>query len=323
MKKLILLITATLLVFNVNAQGPNLEIYPGSKTVSPGQTFDVSFTVKELHQIVQINGSVTWDPTVLQFDTVSYFGLPYMTPSTFNTNQASNGTLTWMWQHLISIGGTLADGDSIFNFRFTAIGNPGQQSTITLGNIPVPLYWFNFAASTGSINSTPAQILIQCAPGSEPTAAFMHSGNQLSVNFSDNSMNASGWIWDFGDGTIDTTQNPTHMYASADTFTVCLIATNACGSDTTCTQVITSLTTGLDDVNNSDVIVYPNPANDAIFIGGVERIEGVELFTIKGEKVNAQLSENRSLNINGLKAGLYQLRIYLESKISEQKVLIE
>jgi len=45
---------------------------------------------------------------------------------------------------------------------------------------------------------------------------------------------ADSWIWDFGDGTTDTLQNPSHVYSLPDTYTVCLGVSGPCGSDQTC-----------------------------------------------------------------------------------------
>lgn len=57
---------------------------------------------------------------------------------------------------------------------------------------------------------------------------------QGTVNFTDASCClVSSWAWDFGDSTqIDTTQNPTHIYAQPGIYTVSLITTNTFGSDT-------------------------------------------------------------------------------------------
>ncbi|OON65626.1 GEVED domain-containing protein [Hymenobacter sp. CRA2] len=57
------------------------------------------------------------------------------------------------------------------------------------------------------------------------------------VTFSDQSQNApTGWLWDFGDGTTSTQQNPTHTYAASGVYTVSLRASNAYGSTATTKQ---------------------------------------------------------------------------------------
>jgi len=71
---------------------------------------------------------------------------------------------------------------------------------------------------------------------SPPVAAF--SASPLSgaattyVTFTDEStLGPTSWLWDFGDGTTSTLQNPVHTYSTAGTFTVNLTVSNAAGSD--------------------------------------------------------------------------------------------
>ena len=46
-------------------------------------------------------------------------------------------------------------------------------------------------------------------------------------------MGPTAWSWGFGDGVgTSTLQNPSYTYQDAGTYTVTLVATNACGSDT-------------------------------------------------------------------------------------------
>ncbi len=87
----------------------------------------------------------------------------------------------------------------------------------------------------GSDTKTSTGLITVSGP---PTAAFAMSDTTgtvpLTVNFTDLSTgDPTTWAWDFGDGGTDTVQNPVHTYAAADTFTVTLIAGNACGADTT------------------------------------------------------------------------------------------
>jgi len=54
----------------------------------------------------------------------------------------------------------------------------------------------------------------------------------LTVRFTDQTTGGpNGWAWNFGDGTTNATQNPSHVYSTPGTYTVSLKAQNACGSD--------------------------------------------------------------------------------------------
>ncbi|MBI3502385.1 MAG: gliding motility-associated C-terminal domain-containing protein [Bacteroidetes bacterium] len=58
-------------------------------------------------------------------------------------------------------------------------------------------------------------------------------------DFLDSSMGGTTWSWNFGDGNSATTQNPSHHYLAAGTYTVTEIVTSAFGCVDTITKVIT------------------------------------------------------------------------------------
>jgi len=65
------------------------------------------------------------------------------------------------------------------------------------------------------------------------TAAPTTGEMPLAVQFIDQSAGAVfSWLWDFGDGSTISAQNPTHTYTSSGNFTVSLTVTGAGGSDT-------------------------------------------------------------------------------------------
>ena len=72
------------------------------------------------------------------------------------------------------------------------------------------------------------------SPPNADFSAIPTSGEvPLTVNFADISTNTpTSWQWDFGDGNNSNLQNPSHIYQSAGSYTVILIATNDYGSDT-------------------------------------------------------------------------------------------
>lgn len=76
--------------------------------------------------------------------------------------------------------------------------------------------------------------------GTPPVAAFDTGGSDLGVIFANNSTDALVHFWDFGDGNTSTDENPEYVYAAGGTYTVCLTATNDCGTDQRCEDVTVS-----------------------------------------------------------------------------------
>lgn len=69
------------------------------------------------------------------------------------------------------------------------------------------------------------------------TSGFNFTNNLTTVNFSNQSTGGTSYFWDFGDGQTSTQLSPTHTYATFGSYTVCLISTNSCGSDTSCSTI--------------------------------------------------------------------------------------
>lgn len=149
-----------------------------------------------------------------------------------------------------------------------------------------------------------------------PIADFMVnniSGNLFS--FTDNSLNSpSEWLWDFADGETSNEQNPEHEFPSDGNFNVCLTATNADGSDTTCKYV---LLTDLKNIStDADIQIYPNPASDNIsikFSGFTSDELNIELMNYTGAQVDIKFIKNDKAewmaDISKLPAGYYLLTI--------------
>lgn len=67
------------------------------------------------------------------------------------------------------------------------------------------------------------------APVANFNADMMSGCPPLLVNFSNLSVGASSWVWDFGDGTTSTQQHPSHTYSSVGSYQVRLIAADNTG----------------------------------------------------------------------------------------------
>ena len=77
--------------------------------------------------------------------------------------------------------------------------------------------------------------------GCHAAFGFHQAVSGLEVSFADSSSSdhaITSWHWTFGDGTTSTSNHPTHTYAQAGTYSVCLIIANDHGcSDTACHDV--------------------------------------------------------------------------------------
>lgn len=98
--------------------------------------------------------------------------------------------------------------------------------------------------SSGNTGSTPAFAAVEnshtpsrpdsiCDACGFPVADFDFVTNVLSLATFDESVNGVSWAWDFGDGSpIDTLINAVHVYPGPGVYTITLIVTSPCGSDT-------------------------------------------------------------------------------------------
>ena len=82
-------------------------------------------------------------------------------------------------------------------------------------------------------------ITVELQPCDPPTACFTAVVDELSAAFTDCSIDAVSWAWNFGDGAISSERNPNHTYAAGNTYEVCLTITNDCGAtDRACSNIV-------------------------------------------------------------------------------------
>jgi len=82
----------------------------------------------------------------------------------------------------------------------------------------------------------PPELVVTTGTPVPPSAEFSGTPQTgaapLQVSFTDLSLGATAWSWDFGDGSLSSERHPTHLYVQPGLYTVRLVASNAAGSDT-------------------------------------------------------------------------------------------
>jgi len=108
----------------------------------------------------------------------------------------------------------------------------------------------------------------------KPVADFsfqVSDENTLEVSFTNNAPNATGYEWDFGDGTGTSTEaNPTYVYATGGTYSVMLSVSNEYGSASATKEVTVVNPTAVNLIQNGTFddesvwsIIQHNPNNNA------------------------------------------------------------
>lgn len=144
------------------------------------------------------------------------------------TDQTPGPVDTWEWY--MAGGGTP-----------TANTKDPEYSYSTAGTYTVKLVTGN----NGCFDSSTRTQYITIEPPQAAFVTLLSCGSRMARSFTDKSVGATTWLWNFGDGTTSIVESPQHTFAAPGQYTVSLTVTNGSCTETTTQQV--------------DVI-YANPA---------------------------------------------------------------
>jgi PKD repeat protein len=158
----------------------------------------------------------------------------------------------------------------------------------------------------------------------------------LDVHFFDQSQGSPiEWEWDFGDGNIDSVQNPSHTYTQIGVYSVSLVVKDATSDNTIAFQnYITVLTTGISEVDNEFVVkVFPNPYSDKTNIAYALTKKSnvhIEIFNAVGVKVVDLINQDQMAGSYkyqfraadyGFSSGVYYLRMNVDGQVYTKKLV--
>ncbi len=169
----------------------------------------------------------------LLFTTVVFYGCQKEPIASFTVSKTTVNV-----GESVSFTNTSADADSYqwdFGDGSTSTSVSQTHTYNTAGTYTVTLTVFSKNGKKSDIATE--EITVSEITGQAPVANFKTNTTNITVgstvNFTDLSTNTpTSWAWHFGDGGISNTQNSSHTYSSADTFTVSLTAINAFGYNT-------------------------------------------------------------------------------------------
>lgn len=82
--------------------------------------------------------------------------------------------------------------------------------------------------------------------------------------------------------------------------------------------------TGVNEVSEASVNVYPNPANNTLYVNATSNISKIEVFNTLGQKVmTVSANDNHAqLNTSNLSKGMYMLKLHTDNGVVNQKFTI-
>jgi len=303
-----------------NTNSPVIGVYDGSALPGGGSISSTgpAITIKE-----QSDANVTFAGYVATFTCTA----PEVAPEaafSFNATSLCSGLIefddesvffpsSWAWD--------FGDGTT------STSQNPEHQYTAD-GSYTVTLIATNpFGSDTLSQDVT-VEVLY-------PKVTIPNFGQvNVPISFSDATTEADVWVWNFGDGsTFSGLQNPNHTFAEIGdyTVTVTLYDNDMPNCSMTFTSVIHIGVTGIGQINDAAVNIYPNPSSGLLVINlGFEDSKevSIELIDIQGRTIQSihRFSDSgltQNLDISDLPNGLYLLRISIDGEVVTDRILVE
>jgi PKD repeat protein len=163
--------------------------------------------------------------------------------------------------------------------------------------------------------------------GTKAHASFSLATAGTTVNVTNLSANTTANNWNFGDGGTATTLNASHTYTANGSYTITLISSNPCNSDTAKLVVIIN-SVGVDEINSVNASVFPNPSNGKISVtlsstdnqsydAFIYNQEGKQLMRVNDVRAKQEF------DLSGYRAGIYLIQLRGAEKTITQKFVIE
>ena len=275
--------------------------------------------------------SYQWSPSGDTSSSISIFPTSTSQYILYGTNNCGSAydTLTVVVHPLPTISAS-NDTFSCINQDITLTANhtgnvnwmPGNYTTSSITVSPSSNTTY-IATASNSCGNVYDSVFLEVL--TKPSAAFIAVNNSLTVNFNNNSINATAWFWDFGDGQTSTDENPTHTYLEAGTYTTMLIAMNICGNDTIIQNTIITTPEGIQE-NNKGVKIYPNPLNSVLIVDFTvfTGSETMLLYNYSGQQIKKVFLEKKTkVDVSNLPKGMYMYEILRNNEILQREKIIK
>lgn len=237
---------------------------------------------------------------------------PSALPFTFNTVNSSTGTgltYTWVW------------GDGSPN----STGLNPSHVYPAAGTYTACLFISNSSGCSDSscitVTATTGSTGCMASFAIAPDTSFGAPAHTY-IGYNTSTGTGLQYLWTWGDGTSSTGAYPSHTYAAAGNYTICLVVSGTGCVDSFCMTTYLAKTeamvtvnfqapSGLNDIVKGQAGIYPNPADKELYIMGDKAMTySVEIYNLNGMRVLSTTAKgNEKINILSLPANYYMVRI--------------
>ena len=152
-----------------------------------------------------------------------------------------------------------------------------------------------------------------------PAAQFSSTLNGATANFTNQSLNASQYTWNFGDGNNSNLAAPGHTYTSNGTYVVTLTAKAAdCNHTSIFTDTLqVSWSTNIKTQEDAAAFrpkIFPNPVGEELFIRSPQALTGIKIWDVNARLIlqpdlkQSNATQYRS-DISRLPTGLFLVQV--------------
>lgn len=251
-------------------------------------------------------------------DTADLFGKTVFT----NTSMWTDSTTQYRW--------SFGDGDTVFT-------ETPNHSYFKQGTYNVCLLAYNLKQNgdTTCRDTTCKQITVRFDSCVTPVVSLLYSvfapDSCLRYKFATNTVGSHiNYLWDFGDGGIDSIQTPGHTYTSTGNYTVCLAiyylyGNNLVCADTACDTLNVCASLGVVNPVTTSIIIYPNPVTDVLIVEANDAdAKQIAITDVTGRvQLRKTIQGTETIQVNSLLQGIYYITVEREGVILHRQRIVK
>lgn len=159
----------------------------------------------------------------------------------------------------------------------------------------------------------------------KPKADFSELIDNNKVIFQNKSTFANAYLWDFGDTTSSTEENPVHNYAKSGTYEVKLKAENDCGKFVILKTINLEIVANQDALATDEINIYPNPFKDNFIVkNNTPQTIHFQCFDVNNrllKQFSVEAATTQKIDCENWASGFYFLRCMNGKKVTFYKII--